>query len=70
MFIKLNKEDVHGIVRVEVGRDKPIGDVYINTDAISHIDGNLVVVGDYNIACTEKAIEKILSALEVIDCKK
>ena len=67
LFIKLKKEDVHGIARVEVGRDKPIGDVYINTDDISHIDGSLVVVGDYNIACTEKALEKVLSVSEVFD---
>ena len=67
MFVKLNKEDVYGIVRVGCGRDAPCGDVYINIDDISHIDGQFVIVRDYNICCSDKAIEKILSMLEVID---
>ena len=66
MFVKLNKEDVYGIVRVKCGRDKPIGDVYINIDDISHIDGGLVVVGNYAVDCSKKALEKVLSVLEVI----
>lgn len=67
MFVKLNKEDVYGIVRVGCGRDAPCGNVYINIDDISHIDGQFVVVRDYNICCSDKAIEKILSMLEVVD---
>lgn len=54
-------------MRVECGRDVPCGDVYINIDDISHIDGQFVVVRDYNICCSDKAIEKILSMLEVVD---
>ena len=54
-------------MRVECGRDKPIGDVYINIDDISHIDGGLVVVGNYAVDCSKKALERVLSVLEVID---
>lgn len=62
MFIKLDKADVYNITGRN-GRDEPMGDVYINVKDISHIDGNVVIVGEYIFSCTDKAIEKISSVI-------
>ena len=67
MFIKLNKEDVYSITRTNGGRDSPCGDVYIDLDKISHIDGQFVVIEDYVFCCSDKVVEKIVFELGVID---
>lgn len=67
MFIKLNKEEVHSISYALGGRDAPCGDVYIKVRDISWIDGKFVSVNNTTFYCADSGIEKILSALEVID---
>lgn len=64
MFVKLDKAEVLS-VSTRNTRDDPIGDVYINTKYISHIDGFVVVVRDFCICCSETGIEKVLYALEM-----
>ena len=67
IFVKLNKEEVYSMSYALGGRDEPSGDVYIKVRDISYIDGRFVKVGDTIIGCADSGIEKILSALEVID---
>ena len=63
MFVRLNKEDVYSLYKD--GRDAPCGNVYINTDHISHIDGANVIVGDWCIALSDTGISKILSSITI-----
>ena len=63
VFVGLNKEDVYSLYKD--GRDAPCGNVYINTNLISHIDGANVMVGDWCITLTDKGISKILSAITI-----
>lgn len=65
MFIGLSKEDVYSLYKD--GRDAPCGDVHINTNHISHIDGANVIVGDWCITLTDRGISKILSAITNIE---
>ena len=64
LFVGLNKEDVYSLYKD--GRDTPCGNVYINTNHISHIDGANVIVGDWCITLTDKGISKILSRLTIV----
>ena len=62
MFIRLEKSEVYSIVGKN-GRDEPIGDIYIKNEHISHIDGNVVVAGDFVFVCSQTGISKVLNAI-------
>lgn len=67
MLVKLSREEVFSLSYALGGRDEPSGDIYIKVEDISYIDGRFVKVGDTLIGCLDSGIEKILSALGVID---
>lgn len=67
MLVKLSREEVFSMSYALGGRDEPSGDVYIKVGDISYIDGRFVKVGDTLFGCSDSGIEKILSALEVIN---
>lgn len=64
MFVKLDKAEVNCISIVGVGRDGACGDVYLNTEYISLIDGCFVATEKYSICCTDEGLKKVLSAIE------
>lgn len=66
MFVKLDKADVDSISVVGVGRDTPCGDIYVNTEHISVIDGQFVSTEKFAIGCTDKGLRKVLSAIEMV----
>lgn len=72
MFVKLDAKDVDCLSYIEHGRDNPSGDVYINIDDISYIDGRFVGLRNCTVVCSERAIEIIINAIDenkgVVDC--
>lgn len=61
MFCKISRNDVISIWNHVYGKGTPNGDVYINTDRINFIDGDLIYVRNYIIHCREGIIDRIVA---------
>ncbi len=64
MFVKISKEDVIDIC-CKNGRDKPCGEVYINTNDISFVDGCFVTMSNHTICLNDNGIRRLRIALEL-----